>query len=1521
MSDFIGRVPVPAPTASGLVFPFSGNFPAGYAREWPVVEHRFGDLGTFAVQRFQVGIGPRKFSFVRDPLRYADRQTLLGFFDSVQGSYQTFLLDVPSQSSGATTRYEVIFENQPLAIAHTANAARVAINFLESPSSPTVPSYSVASTCVRYPNAPLASALTGQVQRIIPLIHIRVRNAAVPDIYLSDRRVNVGGQLYLPRLIHIGEPGSDVILSQTLSSEKNASSDNLRFSFGNADRVMSALVQDTALKFAQIELSLYHVDSQVLLQLWKGLVLNWTGDGSPEFGVSCSDGLYPTTQNYPRRTLSRYCWKTFNDGVHCPYQAVTGGAIGNPNSCDYGFDTPNGCLSHSTLSAGSTPGLIAVSGMAPYFGGHPAFPQSVVIKDNGTGVVFGFGRDTVTSTSILSDGVYDKALPEIWCNDFGNPQNAFWANALVVSVRDESTFEDLLGILGAGPLGAYEGMSVQMNADGFRFIVAPLADGFPPQGFKVNSQLVVTGYQPQLGLRQVLGADPSNPAFDFYALGQGSPQNWLIYDTALARYILAFAAGTAFCEVRYAKSPGSGISPTTAESHSLVVPIAKGLSGVKFDQFGSPTVVPGLVNPFWVAVNAFFRAIGLDGASAADQLAAIHLASLVAGDGTGAAEIADLSVPVIVGSGNETQFLFQGTISDFKPFRDWLTLILNCCLGYWNFQFGKLRLGIRANARAVAAFTVGNILYQSLSLSPIEAAFEYLKVDFANVALQCQSDMAEYQDKDHAAYFGRSGTPLTSRMRSPGISTLSQALRVAVTRVREEIGGILRTDQPNPYVEWDNAFLATFRTTILALDTDVGQVVSITHPDVPSYPGPVPGSPGAVGYVPQPPHTWNYRIVRWTLHKDWSVTIQARSVTDAMYDQEVGPKPQDVLPSAVPPIVYPLPSGPRWLPYQIQGSAASVLGALQWTFDVATTFALQSDGSPQAALSVTGKLPVTSYAPGVGAPLIGSITQSTTGGSLPGGVTIRLALCAIDANGQLGAPSSVAIVQIPSGTNTNQITLDGIVWPPAANLSGYALFGSTEDNQISCQMTGALAPSGNTYTPNSLPLTVGNLPPLSQYAVPDSQTDHVRVKGKQLWHAGIIGAEVTSAHASPDTITCADLIDGSGSPINLTGRTLSVIGRQNGASIPFFSLSVTGWDPATGTFTVATDPTAVVQAGDVIVVRYAGYDTTADQLHFRDAGIQNQTNGYAGMIPGQEIGRVARVIFGLNAGELRKVTANTVDTFTWDAPLLLDATSVLVIEDPAWLFKADFSDAPNAIPATVASVSVPISNYTDFQLLLAGFTVDLDDVESPDGDVPIREVWSYGVLSEITVTANGTVGLNTGMETVDTSGGNIARTLQAAAAAPNQLLVLRKKAIGDGNSVSYSVAGGSGNSFLGGATSIVLNDVTPSVILKYPGRNGSVITPLGAGSSGAAGAALLPIEKDASVAPITIVPPGVATPGQTVKYYILQGHAVTWGSITGAAFKQPPPIPTDPGLTSTVTFSGRADGNWWYETSLLGVNP
>ena len=48
----------------------------------------------------------------------------------------------------------------------------------------------------------------------------------------------------------------------------------------------------------------------------------------------------------------------------------------------------------------------------------------------------------------------------------------------MVDYRDESGYADSLGILSAGPLGGFTASMVVTNADGYRYVVAPMVDGY-----------------------------------------------------------------------------------------------------------------------------------------------------------------------------------------------------------------------------------------------------------------------------------------------------------------------------------------------------------------------------------------------------------------------------------------------------------------------------------------------------------------------------------------------------------------------------------------------------------------------------------------------------------------------------------------------------------------------------------------------------------------------------------------------------------------------------------------------------------------------------------------------------------------------------------------------------------------------------------------------------------------------------------------------------------------------------------
>ena len=191
----------------------------------------------------------------------------------MQGPWKAFTYTVPNPG-GSTTGVLVTFERAaPISFEYLRNSVQVELNLIEVVDPTQAPTYAVNSTCLRFPSTALSTgtALRSPADHP-PGRHIRARESAVADIYVSDRRVTVGGQLYLPRLIEIGEPGSDVLISQDIKG----TSDNVRFTFGNGDRVMTQLANDTDLKYAEIDLCLFHVNSGILLQLWKGVIQNFT---------------------------------------------------------------------------------------------------------------------------------------------------------------------------------------------------------------------------------------------------------------------------------------------------------------------------------------------------------------------------------------------------------------------------------------------------------------------------------------------------------------------------------------------------------------------------------------------------------------------------------------------------------------------------------------------------------------------------------------------------------------------------------------------------------------------------------------------------------------------------------------------------------------------------------------------------------------------------------------------------------------------------------------------------------------------------------------------------------------------------------------------------------------------------------------------------------------------------------------------------------------------------------------------
>jgi hypothetical protein len=890
-AEYLGNVVIPEILPSGT-FSIVSDYGYGRAHAPDVVIHQFGAANAKLEQRFLLGTGAKRFTVHRSNMRESDRVALRDFWENNYGPYGAFTYYPPNDDgTTGTTPFICRFANEPLSWEFLSDAvSSIGVNLIEIPT--TSPTYTLNSTCTRFPSSALKTALLSQVQEIIPLIKIQPRTAGYPAIYVSDRRCTVGAQLYLARLL---EPPDGV--SQSIGNE----SDQAQFLFGNADRVMTELSKDTDLKRASIEFSLFHVGSGIKLDLWKGEIADWKLDAGPVFSVTAVDGMYELTLPYPTRKISRTCWKCFNDGLGCPNAAhgamdYTHFPAADPTKCDKSYDSANGCLAH---------------GMKMYFGGILAEPQGVRIKDNSTGTL-GFGRSSITSVSIVADSIYDQVVPEIYTSQEtykdanGQLHQGRLVNCKVAAGRSEIDFYDALGIVGEGPLG------------------------LASVGHTLDNQYN-HGYPGLSGLRSVSGYDPATSTYDTFSLGQsgGAGGDWRKNDTGGKDN---FSAGLAFLEIRR-KDSGS-LQLSYPSDHAMQAIVLYGLPGWVWSSAGNRTSQT-LTNPIWIAINMMLRARGLYFADAtvAEQY-------FIVDDAIAAAAICDERVGVLVGlasgtcsiwtdSGEteeirvtidgvtnypvgqsltiegydyyiqssasgygvlssspgdgtyaftikETQFRWTGVMQEEKPLRDWIQEVLMNCLGYYSFAFGKLKLGIRENSSVVEAFTEGNILFGSLQLSPLKPAFNHLTANFADGEFNFAANSISVYDEDYAKFIGGATAPLflKSNMNLSGTSTKSQAARNISTRNREELGGINAA-------QWKAARQLAFRTTILALNTEPGQVDSMTHADMPAGVG-------------------EFRVGAWKLNKDYSIDIQGQTTVDEMYDLTAGPKPADVTADPVP---------------------------------------------------------------------------------------------------------------------------------------------------------------------------------------------------------------------------------------------------------------------------------------------------------------------------------------------------------------------------------------------------------------------------------------------------------------------------------------------------------------------------------------------------------------------------------------------------------------------------------------------
>jgi hypothetical protein len=1239
--DTLGPIVVPTPPTIGQ-FPIKPDWGTGADYTPPVVTHTFSQAGLKTEQRFLMApYGPRRFRFAKNHLSCREYDDLKAHWEQAQGVYAQFPLTM-NEPTGPVT-YTVRYENPTLAFDYMVALLMQGpgVTFLEQPE--TTIDYTSRVRLNRFPDASLTIALQSEFQQIIPYIMITARDGT--KIRVSNQRSTIDGQLYLPRLLEWSG------ISQTLGESSDAGS----FNFGNADGVWTTLVNQVNLYAASIQLTLYHVQDQSLLDVWAGYLTNWAFDTSGKFQINAADGTFLMTLPYPSRKVLRTCWKVYK-GRWCPSTASF-------PDCPKDYDS---CVAR---------------GVEHSFGGVVFPPQAVHIKDNSTGV-FGFGRSGMTSVSIVQDTVYQRPLQEVFTDE------QMLVNADVAEGRDESDFYAALGIVGEGPINTYDGNLIRHTLDG-QPPHDPLRDG---------------------GFRAFTGTEPAGK-YDFVGISQapwGNPDG-----TPYIPPGSTFAAGLALCELRRTDQKGLQLSPIS--DRAMIVSVTGGLGGWAWGSGpGDRYWIPTLHNAVWVAINVYLRAVGLrvdpsnqDAVTPEEMEAYFDVNQAIA-----MAAICDTQVPKLIGAGSELQFPFRGVLKEQKPVRDWLREIMNCCGGNLVFSNGKLWPIVRVNSSVLAGngFTEATILFRSLAVAPLAPQFNWLVGQFGDEEFGWQLNNITVYDIDHAGYLGTPESPqyLVSNINYAGVSNKSQCARLVTTRLREEIGGLKNGSGPHGndtgIDEQMNARNFQFKTTVLALGTQVGDIVSLQHPALP-YGGYAEG-----------------RVSRWALNPDFSIDIQASCTTDDMYDLVVGPKPADVPAPAPPPEILQSATGLTWMPNELAPFAGDpVYPPWERTFDLWQEYEITSDGTWQPTIWVKGEMTINRFASNT-QPRILEI-ELADGGTLNGPMTVYAAVTQRDDNGEPAIPSNLTAIWIAKGLTNQQVNLT-VVASTDSILTGYDVWAGNDRRQMALQFGGSGAPPGTISIPGPIHnMTVG---------LPEGAAYGVKIQAKHVWHAGIAGLLVNGVTA-PNQILCYDFLN---STDNWVGQIAFVCSNVDGR-VPLWNFEITGFDPATGTLTVTpdivdpTDATKSVQVGDVLIV-YAR-PTSADATSISNTMWDNSVNrqqfpGTAGMNPGEEKGRIVRILRNTGAGQWRFVTDNTALTHTVSPPwdVIPDATSLYIVEAADW---ADASASSQIIAPTegiTAELHMEVPNLPDEVVLVGGFLVDTAGHQTDDGFAAYRMIYIFG---------------------------------------------------------------------------------------------------------------------------------------------------------------------------------------------------
>lgn len=360
--------------------------------------------------------------------------------------------------------------------------------------------------------------------------------------------------------------------------------------------------------------------------------------------------------------------------------------------------------------------------------------------------------------------------------------------------------------------------------------------------------------------------------------------------------------------------------------------------------------------------------------------------------------------------------------------------------------------------------------------------------------------------------------------------------------------------------------------------------------------------------------------------------------------------------------------GPR-LPYPWAEPTAlpnSHNGILTWPrFAVQQGYKTNADTSQAAAIFITGVSPLNAFTIATKPPTF-TLATAPTGGSLPGGITLIVAVQALNSTtANESSDLRLQAIFIPAGTNTNTVTVTVTVYDSAHDSVNVY---STQNPDEGWSNQGLIGVGG----PYSLTITA--LGDAADYEpVDDAFVQLVPVANVEE-HAGIWGGVISSVASGGGNCTLT-INNSTWSTNQLAGRILTLLCKSNMAVQTIIEVPITSNTADTITL---PDITAFnhVQAGDVIAIRTLA--TTYSATTIGDANFINGGAGQAGtgLDPSFEIGNLVLIIAGTGAWQApRRITGNTTTVLTVGVPFdpVPDATSIFIVLAPNQTFGAPYN--------------------------------------------------------------------------------------------------------------------------------------------------------------------------------------------------------------------------------------------------------